>query len=366
MRVAAFAGSAAVLMGCSGSSFTSSATGGAAGSGALGGAGAVGGGGGGGTAGGGATGGTGGTAGAGGASGGAGGASGGAGGAGGAGGGVGGAGGSGGAACAADIKTDPIHCGECFHSCLGAACVNGYCAKTKVYSASGPVGLALDGANLYWGSDTNNEIRRAPKAGGGPTTQIIAEGSAVYYLAISGPNLFWATGAKDVKRQALTGGTVKVLEPGLGSPYGVAVFGGKAWVTEGSDAKVAVIDAVNGGEKASFPLAAGSIPEGIATDGQTLFIAINSGSDIVTLPVTGGSVGTFASSQEKPAGVAVDGEWIYWTGQGTPGVLRKRKKGGGPIVELATDLNAPTGVVVDGTHVYFAERNANVIWRVPK
>lgn len=33
---------------------------------------------------------------------------------------------------------------------------------------------------------------------------------------------------------------------------------------------------------------------------------------------------------------------------------------------MATDLNAPTGVVVDATHVYFAERNANVIWRVPK
>ncbi len=274
--------------------------------------------------------------------------------------------GGGGGTCTADTKTDPNHCGACFHSCLGAACSNGYCAKTKLYSANAPVGLALDVTHLYWGSDGANEIRRAPKAGGGSSTQIIAEGSAVYYLAMYGSELFWTTASNDLKRLTLPGGSVKVLEPGLGSPYGVAVSGTKAWVVEAADAKIAVIDAVNGGEKASFPLSSGSTAEGIATDGQKLFIALYSGADILTMPVTGGSIGSVVTGQVKPAGVAVDGEWVYWTGQGTPGVLRKRKKTGGPIVELATDLSVPTGVVVDATHVYFAEHGANVIWRLPK
>ena len=362
----------ALLAGCSGSDFTSSSTGGggstsSGGAGGNGGAGAIGGAagagaasgaGGSGAASGGGTGGTSGGAGGGGGAG----ATGGAGGAGAAG----GAGGTGGVTCTANLKTDSNHCGACFHSCLGGACVNGYCPLTKLYSPNSPVGLALDASNrLYWGSDSSNDIKRAPKDGSGAPEKVVTETSAVYYVAVANGELFWTTGAKDLKKTAIGSTSPKILAPGLGNPYGVAVAGGKAFVAEGGDSKVAVIDAAVGGELVSYSVPSNSTPEGVATDGSWLFVALNAGTDIVTLPVGGGTPSIFVGNQEKPAGIAVEGEWVYWTTQGSPGRLRKKKKTGGPVVELATDLSLPTGVVVDAQYVYVAE-HGSAIYRLPK
>lgn len=279
-------------------------------------------------------------------------------------GGTGGLGGTG--ACSADLTSDPEHCGACFHSCLGAACNAGYCARTKVYSPNQPVGLALNGTDLYWGSDGANDVKRAPKDGSGVPLKLVTESSAVYYLGILGSELFWTNAAKDCKKQALSAGTPSVVEPGLGKPLGVALAGGKAYVSEYDDSKIAVLDAVSGGEKASYPLPTASGPEGIATDGTTLYVALLDAGQIVSMPVAGGTPKYFVSGQEKPAGVAVDNEAVYWTTQGSPGRLRKKSKSGGTVVELATSLVLPTGVAVDATHVYFADRGANAIYRVAK
>ena len=73
----------------------------------------------------------------------------------------------------------------------------------------------------------------------------------------------------------------------------------------------------------------------------------------------------FAGNEQQPAGIAVDAAFVYWTTQGSPGTLRRRRKSGGAVLTLAKNLNLPVGVAVDAAYVYCAERNANRIFRDP-
>lgn len=239
-------------------------------------------------------------------------------------------------------------------------------AKKKLYSPNSPVGLAVSGQDLYWGSDVANDVKRAPKDGSAAPTALVKDGSAVYYVGILGTELFWTNGAKDCKKISLAGSGASVVEPGLGDPWGIALASGKAFVAESADSKIAVLDAVNGGEKLSFALPASSSPEGIATDGTTLYVALHAGGQVVSMPIAGGNPTFFASGEQKPSGVAVDSASVYWATQSTPGRLRKKAKAGGAVVDLATDLAVPTGVAVDATYVYVADHGANAIYRLPK
>ncbi len=68
------------------------------------------------------------------------------------------------------------------------------------------------------------------------------------------------------------------------------------------------------------------------------------------------AVETFASSQAKPWGVAVDEAFVYWTNEGDGTVVRAAKTGGAPLV-LARGQAEPQRIFVDATNIVWHAAN---------
>ena len=74
-----------------------------------------------------------------------------------------------------DTKSDPSHCGRCFHDCRGGSCIDGTCQPVTLVTESGRPGpIAVDGTHVYWANRQSGDIARVPIAGG--ARQLIYDG----------------------------------------------------------------------------------------------------------------------------------------------------------------------------------------------
>lgn len=101
--------------------------------------------------------------------------------------------------------------------------------KTSTAIASGesaPHGIAVDGANVYFGTH-DGFVKKVPKGGGAPV--VVASGQGfVEGLAVDDQSLYWTSaGGGDadgsIQRCAIAGGPVTTLAAGQAKPFAVAV-----------------------------------------------------------------------------------------------------------------------------------------------
>jgi hypothetical protein len=92
-----------------------------------------------------------------------------------------------------DKKTQPEHCGQCGHSCLGGTCAAGVCQPVVLASnEENPFEIAVDDSHVYWTNyvaGPKGAVRRIPKTGGAPTDFAIDNGARG--LAIANGVVFW-------------------------------------------------------------------------------------------------------------------------------------------------------------------------------
>jgi len=308
--------------------------------------------------------------------------------------------------------TSSKSCGRCGHDCLSGTCVSGTCQSAKLAGGQvDPNALIVDDSTIYWVEDAEGTIRSMPKAGG-ETTLLLAhdypralavDATTLYYAWSNGTSAeifampkhggestslakvhadaitvdetsvyFTSTYAGEVGIVPKSGGQATILAKGQSSPTAIlAVHGRVCWVdtgTEGSANGSVVCD--------GSTLASGlSLPAGLATDGEALYFGTGGGESVDRVGLTDGASTVVASGiPSRPLApfvevVAVDTESVYWITTGDPvsgspaGLLGAPKNGGGEVETIdSVGGDSVRSVAADGRAVYWSGPG-NAVWR---
>ena len=125
----------------------------------------------------------------------------------------------------------------------------------------------------------------------------------------------------------------------------------------------ALRSAVMGALAVLFALVLG-VPVAQAAQRQIYWSNNSQGSTIGSAVLDGTGVNqSFISDAQAPAGVAVDGQHIYWTNLSTGAIGRANLDGTGVNQSFISGAQAPDGVAVDGQHIYWTNFTAGTIGR---
>ncbi|HEX8817706.1 MAG TPA: hypothetical protein VF753_19605 [Terriglobales bacterium] len=202
-----------------------------------------------------------------------------------------------------------------------------------VNSEKNPLQVAL----LHWYAA--NVATTFPIGGGGP---MAFDGTYMWVCNSGGSSLS--------KVRVNDGTTATISLPGA-SGY-IAYDGANMWVTSGSG--LVEVQASTGTVLGTFPV--GSGPAGVAFDGTNIWVA-NAGSNNVMQiqPSTGNILGTF-NVGTAPVGLAFDGNNMWVTNSGSNNVMKLSGKG--KVLGTFAVGTAPVWISFDGSHMWVANQNS--------
>jgi hypothetical protein len=107
-------------------------------------------------------------------------------------------------------------------------------------------------------------------------------------------------------------------------------------------------------------------PAGIAVDGQRVFFAQSiADGGVFSVATNGADPQTLVTGLSFPQRVHVSGAFVLYSAVGTPGVVGRVDKGGGLARTLAKTNASPSEIAVDGSQVFFVDQYAGAVRVMP-
>jgi hypothetical protein len=265
-----------------------------------------------------------------------------------------------------DTDVDPLACGACDHDCLGGSCALGRCQPVVVASdLSDAVGLAVDGSNAYF-SAAGVVYECAADGCGNSPTPLADYQDAIGAVAVDATTVYWTTAdsvmACDI---AGCGDLPTALATDLANPWGIAVDATRVYWAGYDDGTVAWLPLAGG---SGSTIVGGASPQYVAVDSERVYFTdVGDG--------TSGGVSAWAGGTRPPVvlamgaspnGIATDGTSVFWTAGNTanPGATVNACAIGGcsgaPEV-LASDPGTPQRIAVDASGLYWANGDVYVL-----
>ena len=225
----------------------------------------------------------------------------------------------------------------------------------RIAASANDVAFDMTSGKIYWiegTSATTGRIHSANVDGTGAAV-VKALTSVPMGLAIDGANgkLYLTNSWGKIQRMNVDGSQFETnLIVGLGNPMSIAVASGKVYWT---DASGSVRYANTEGTKIVRNIATGSgALGGIAAGSNKVYWTEQTGNAtgrIRSANLDGSGIADLFSLTAVPAGIAVDGNNVYWANGW--GKVQRRNIDGSKFQDLVTGLMAPGAVAIDGANV---------------
>jgi virginiamycin B lyase len=227
-----------------------------------------------------------------------------------------------------------------------------------VSGASGPVGVAVDGAHIYWANTFGSgTVGRANLDGSGTNQSFITGASLPCGVAVDGAHIYWANnGSNSIGRANLDGSNVnESFITGANHPCGVAVDGSFVyWADEGncsSTCNGTTIGRANldGTSPTDSFIAGLAAPVGVAVNASNIYWGNNNSNTIGQANLNGTGVNnSFITGSGGCTDLpAVDASHIYWSNACGSSIGRANLDGTGVNEAFLSVPSNPGGVAVD-------------------
>lgn len=259
------------------------------------------------------------------------------------------------------------------------------CQPTTLASSTAPSSVSANASTVWFTNHTtvaaNPGLLSVPRSGGASTTLATGTSNKRFDSAFVTPDfVYWhegpsfADGMGSLYRKPLVGGTpALVLSAGLSAPRALALVAGNLYFADAWNSQVWKIDAA--GATTGLWTISGSTstiyPHNIAADATRAYFVRDTGNEVRSVPLTGGSPTLLSSPPVGPSvgiaasAIATDGTYVYWATERASGSVFKVPVTGGATTTFASAGGVVTGLAVFGADLYYSVRSPGKIVRKP-
>jgi len=242
-----------------------------------------------------------------------------------------------------------------------------------------PYAIAADDTHVYWVSqEQEGELARAPVTGGPMERLVALPYNSTTRLVADGAHLYWnSSSVARVARVPKTGGAPEPLMSSTRSMSEPSADATGVYFTEGAGAQVLRV-APDGTRSALAVMPVEFEGRATAVDADFVYVVARrsgspdtpcDGSVVARVPKAGGTWTELVRHPDCAMDIGLDATHVYWMafahGGGGTSVLRVSKAGGAPEM-LARGLAYGWRMAVDDSHVYWTEVVSGRVARVRK